>query len=166
MRRSDGYPARIRRQERNRTTSRTVVRSFPPLLAAALVFGAGIGLGLAGSAVTAALICSVLMGAPIIGLLLRHASVPGRTATIVVHFLIVLVAGHALGEQRKSTLAAGCESSMESGTPVIARGRVREHGSGPRSASERGRRARLTLEDLELVFGGRACRMTRVAMFL
>lgn len=80
-------------------------------------------------------------------------------------FAILFTAGVLAGADSARAIRAGCESSIESGTPVLVRGYAAEDAAGLRQTSRASNR-RVSLEDVVLSARAGECRLSRVSVFV
>ena len=86
-----------------------------------------------------------------------------QTPAVLVTFLFT--AGLLAGAYSARAIRAGCESSLETGTPVVVRGYAAENASGSRGSSGASNR-RVSLEDVVLSARAGECRIPRVSVFV
>jgi len=80
-------------------------------------------------------------------------------------FAVLFNAGVLAGADSARAIRAGCEASIESGTPVLVRGYAAEEAAGLQPSSRASNR-RVSLEDAVLSAGAGDCRLPRVAVFV
>ena len=78
---------------------------------------------------------------------------------------VLFTAGVLAGADSARTIRAGCESSLETGKPVVVRGYAAEDASGFRGAS-RASNMRVSLEDVVLSARAGECRLPRVSVYV
>ncbi len=86
-----------------------------------------------------------------------------RTPAVLIAVLIT--AGVLTGAHSARAIRAGCEASLETGTPVVVRGYAAEDAAGSRGSSRASNR-RVSLEDVVLYARAGECRIPRVSVFV
>lgn len=93
---------------------------------------------------------------------------PGGIATLATPTVLVAVliaAGVLVGADSAATIRAGCEASIETGTPVVVRGYAVEQSAGARR-TDRASNVRVSLEEVVLSARAGECRIPRVSVFV
>ena len=111
---------------------------------------------------------SILVALVILALRLGDPRSRGGVATLATPAVLVAVliaAGVLAGSSSAAAIRAGCESSLETGTPVVVRGYAAEESTGARG-SDRPSNVRVSLEDVVLSAGAGECRIPRVSVFV
>ena len=143
----------------------SVTRSFPPILAAAIAYTCGTLLGMlrpgsSGASIVAALLVVILnLGDPRLRMRARALASPG------VLLAVLFTAGTLAGEDTVRTIRAGCESSLETGTPVLLQGNSAEE-TRPPEVTRRAPSRRISLEEVVLSAPAGECRIPRVSVFV
>lgn len=95
----------------------------------------------------------------------RSAGGIATLATPTVLVAVLVAAGALVGADSAATIRAGCETSLETGTPVVVRGYAVEQSAGARG-TDRPSNVRVSLEDVVLSARAGECRIPRVSVFV
>jgi competence protein ComEC len=116
--------------------------------------------GSSGASIVAALLVVILnLGDPRLRMRARALASPG------VLLAVLFTAGTLAGEDTVRTIRAGCESSLETGTPVLLQGNSAEE-TRPPEVTRRAPSRRISLEEVVLSAPAGECRIPRVSVFV